>query len=304
MAPAGSWPRWPRPRPSRCRRSRRCRRRPGWAPRARVRRARPPAAPTPRGTGSDSPVSAALSTLRSIGLQHPGVGRDPVALAESTMSPGTSSAAGTRQLAALAQDRSLPRGAGRKRPDGPLGPVLLDEAERAVDDHHRDDRASRAGACRRRRPAPAATQSISAKKWSSWAANWRGRPGPRACGSRFGPACSSRAAASSCDRPPASTPSSPRTAAGGSVASRGSDTSPRIAAGTAGPGARQPRCPLLRLVVVAAVVFIALTVTRGAAGRQGRGSRRIGSIGPCPVAGLVCDAGPNRGGSRCVGPSA
>ena len=52
-------------------------------------------------------------------------------------------------------------------------------------------------------------------------------------------------------------PSSLRTASGGSVASRGSDAWPRIAAGTAGPGARQPRCPLLRLVVVAAVVFTA-----------------------------------------------
>jgi tRNA 2-thiouridine synthesizing protein A len=77
--------------------------------------------------------------------------------------------------------------------------------------------------------------------------------GPAGLGSRFGPAWASRAAASWWERPPASTPS---TTSAGSVASRGSDTSPRIAVGTSGPPARHQRSPLRRVGVVSVVVFM------------------------------------------------
>ena len=43
-------------------------------------------------------------------------------------------------------------------------------------------------------------------------------------------------------------------------ASRGSDTSPRIAAGTSGPAARHPRCPLRRPVVAVVVVVVVVVV--------------------------------------------
>ena len=56
----------------------------------------------------------------------------------STMSPGTSRRRGCSTSALPPHHRSLGQ-QGRKRPDRPLGPVLLDEAEGTVDkDHHND----------------------------------------------------------------------------------------------------------------------------------------------------------------------
>ena len=151
----------------------------------------------------------------------------------------------------------LPLIAGDVRVDGDRFAGLFGRQEQQRGDQHRG--ATGPG------PAAGGRAGPAAKKWSSWAASWRGRLGPRARGSRFGPASSSRAAASSCDRPSASTPSSPSTVSAGSVASRGSDASPRMAGGASGPGRCEPRCPWRRAGVV--VDLIAGPATAGPCGR-------------------------------------
>jgi hypothetical protein len=83
--------------------------------------------------------------LEVIGGLHPAVDRHPVALGEQQDVAWDQLGRGDPPLAAIAQGRRLLREQRRQRPGGPLGPVLLHEAEGAIDQHHGDDRPAEQG---------------------------------------------------------------------------------------------------------------------------------------------------------------
>ena len=242
--------------------------------------------------------------LEVVGLQHPGVDRDAVAFDEEQHVAGHQLGRGNPPLAAVAQGGRFLGEQGGQRPGGPFGPVLLDEAERAVDDHDRDDRPAELGHLadegqHRGHPEQQREEVEELGGELAWEARSSGLREP----------------VRTCELQPC----------GGLLVRQAAGVDPQLPQDRLGRWQRrQPRQRCLATdrgrdrrsrctptaVSVAAVGgrgcggLHSMTVTRGAAGRQGRGSRRMRSIGPCPLPDWSATLDRNRGGSRCVGPSA